>query len=179
MAANEEVRKYKLEDGKRVERGVYLRDSAWGEDEKDFYIVGINNWIINSEGKFLVQKRALSKKNNPGKLSSTNGLVQLGENDIEAVQRETREELGIIINPDRIFLYDRNHIAGDHLLVDIYVSQADVSLDDIVVQESEVDEVRFVSLEELLKMDISTTCSYIISQGPDILKYYFEQSSKK
>ena len=157
----EEVKIYRLVDGKRIDTGkIYQRGSNWKTDEDDCYIVGVNNWIINSEGKFLVQKRAYTKKNNPGKWSSTNGLIQLGESNLETVQRETKEELGIEINPNQIMLFKENHIVGNHLIVDIFMTYADVKLEDITIQESEVDTVCYVSLDELLNLDVSTTCSY-------------------
>ena len=177
----ERVKKYKLENNERVEVGTYIRDSLWDKDESSCYIVGINNWIINSEGKFLVQRRALTKKNNPGKWSSTNGLVQLEESAIETVIRETKEELGIDINPNQILLYKKNQIAGEHLLVDIFITHIDISLDDIIIQENEVDMVNFVSLDELLSLDISSTCSYIKEYGKDMLDIIQKQfaSAKK
>lgn len=158
----EKVNVYKIIDGKRVKVDkIYIRNSSWEEGEEDLYIVGVNNWIINSEGKFLVQRRSLTKRNNPGKWSSTNGLVQLGEDRFETVQRETKEELGIDIDKKQIYLIEENHIVGDHLMVDIFVTYADVNISDITIQESEVDKVCYVSKEELLDLDISTTCSYI------------------
>ena len=158
----EKVNVYRIIDGKRVKVDkIYIRNSSWEEGEEDLYIVGVNNWIINSEGKFLVQRRSLTKKNNPGKWSSTNGLVQLGEDRFETVQRETKEELGIDIDKKQIYLIEENHIVGDHLMVDIFVTYADVKLSDIIIQESEVDKVCYVTKEELLDLDVSTTCSYI------------------
>ena len=74
----EKVKTYKLINGGRVETSkIYVRDSEWAKKDEGVYIVGINNWIINSKGEFLVQRRALTKKNNPGKWSSTNGLIQV------------------------------------------------------------------------------------------------------
>ena len=175
----EEVKKYKLEDGERIAVGTYIRDSEWGIDENNYYIVGINNWIINSEGKFLVQRRALTKKNNPGKWSSTNGLIQLEESGIETVQRETFEELGIEIKPEQVHLYKKNQIAGNHLLVDIYVTYIDVNPEDIIIQENEVDKVCFVSLDELLTLDVSTTCSYIKDFGYNILEWALTSHKKE
>ena len=169
----ERVKVYKIKNGIRVETGkTYERNSEWKPEERDCFIVGVNNWIINPEGKFLVQRRALTKKNNPGKWSSTNGLIQLEESDFDAVQRETREELGFIINPNQIKLIKQNHIAGNHLLVDIFVTFADVKLSDVTIQESEVDKVCFVSLDELLELDISTTCSYIKEFAYNMLEEY-------
>ena len=164
------VKSYKLnEDGSRTEVGTYIRNSDWPENEKDLYIVGINNWIINSNGDFLVQQRSLKKKNNPGKWSSTNGLVQLEEDGIDTVLRETKEELGLEIKKDQVKLFKENHVVGNHLVVDIYVTKIDVDLERIVIQEDEVEQICFVSLDELLKLDISTTCSYIKEYGQQML----------
>ena len=167
----ESVKTYRLIDGHRVETGkTYGRDTEWSEEDKDCYIVGVNNWIVNSDGLFLVQRRALTKKNNPGKWSSTNGLVQPAEESIETVIRETKEELGIDINRDQITLVEESHIAGEHLLVDIFVTRADVSLEDLTIQESEIDQICYVPLDELLTLDVSTTCSYIRELGQTIYK---------
>jgi len=173
----EEVKVYRLIDGKRVETGkTYKRDSTWNKGEEDCYIVGVNNWIVNSQGQFLMQRRSLTKKNNPGKWSSTNGLIQLGENNYDTVQRETKEELGIEINREQIFLFKENHVVGNHLMVDIFVTYTDIDLEKITIQESEVDKICFVSLNELLNLEISTTCSYIKGFAPkiysEVIKHY-------
>ena len=169
----EEVKTYRLIDGKRIETGkTYKRDTLWSAEDEDSYIVGINNWIINSEGKFLVQRRALTKKNNPGKWSSTNGLIQLGENNIDTVIRESKEELGIDVNKDQIKVFEENHVIGNHLIVDIFITFSDVNLSDIKTQESEVDKVCFVTLDELVNLDISSTCSYIRDYAKKMLEYY-------
>lgn len=169
----EKVKTYKLVNGKRIDTGeTYERDSEWKSDEQDFYIVGINNWIVSKKGEFLVQRRALTKKNNPGKYSSTNGLIQLNETNIDTVIRETKEELNIDISKDKIILVEENHIVGGHLLVDIFLTIKDIDLEHITIQENEVDLVKYVSPEELINLDISTTCSYIKEIAPKIYDIY-------
>ena len=46
----------------------------------------------------------------------------------------------------------------------------DVDINDIVVDKKEVNEVSFVSLEDLMDLDISTTCSYIRELAPKLLE---------
>lgn len=54
------VKSYRLnQDGSRTAVGTYVRNSKWPEGTDDLYIVGINNWIINSNGEFLVQQRGI------------------------------------------------------------------------------------------------------------------------
>lgn len=127
---------------------------------------------FNIKGEFLVQRRSLTKKNNPGKYSSTNGLIQLNETNIDTVIRETKEELNIDISKDKIILVEENHIVGGHLLVDIFLTIKDIDLENITIQENEVDLVKYVSLEELINLDISTTCSYIKEIAPKIYDIY-------
>lgn len=84
-------------------------------------IVGIA--IINSNGKVIIQKRAITKRDEPGKWDlSAAGHISSDETIIDAAIRETYEEIGIKI------------------------------VEDDVQQESEVDEVKFVDKKELLEM---------------------------
>lgn len=156
---NEYVEVYSLDEfGNRVNTGkLAKRGKPVGEN---LYVIGVNNWIVNSNHEVLVQKRSKYKKNNPSKWSSTNGLREPKEASVETIIRETREELGIEIKKEDITFID-SRVADDSLIVDIFVTHTDVDISKIKLQEEEVEEIRFVSEEELLKLDISTTCQYI------------------
>lgn len=156
---NEYVEVYRLdENGNRYKTEEIAKRGK--NVENGSYVIGVNNWIVNSKGEFLVQKRSMQKRNNPGKWSSTNGLRAIGEESIETCMRETNEELGIdSSNCDINFIYSK--IAGESLMVDIFLTKLDVDLNNITIQKEEVDEIKWVSKEELLKLDISTTCQYI------------------
>ena len=47
-----------------------------------------------------------------------------------------------------------------------FYTYANINLENIKIQESEVDKVAFVTLDEFLAFDISTTCSYIKELAP-------------
>lgn len=158
--------------GNRISTGQYAdRGTQVGEG---FYVVGVNNWIINKDGKVLVQKRSKHKKDNPGKWSSTNGLKVPGEESIDTVIRETYEELGIVLEPTNIKYLD-SRVADKSLIVDIFISQADIDINQMKIQEEEVERFRFVTREELLDLDISTTCQYI----KEIIDLLFSPVSEK
>ncbi len=80
----------------------------------------VHNWIINSEGKILFQFRAAHKLNRPRHFdASVGGRVNAGEDYDAAVVRETREELGLDVNPT----YIGKVIADDsahHKFVSVY-----------------------------------------------------------
>jgi len=93
-------------------------------------------------------------------LQKTILFVNAGEFGRQALIREVKEELGIDISNCNINFID-SKIAGESLIVDIFLTKLDVDLNDITIQKEEVDEIKWVSKEELLKLDISTTCQYI------------------
>lgn len=55
--------------------------------------------VIDSKGSIYLQKRSMNKFIQPGKWdTAVGGHVDYGEEIIDALQRETREEIGVIIN---------------------------------------------------------------------------------
>lgn len=136
---------------------------------KGKFVIGVNNWIMNSKGEFLVQKRSRNKKNNPNKWSSTNGLRKIGEESIATCIRETQEELGVNVSNAEI-KFMGSKIAGENLIVDIFLTFIDLNVEDITIQKEEVEEIRWVTAKELLELDISTTCSYIKTCITDFVK---------
>ena len=87
----------KKRTGKVIERkqGITLNN---GE-----YIISVQCWIVNSEGKILLTQRNLNK-NNGGKWEPTGGLVVSGETSKQGIKRELKEEIGVDIEEDKIRL---------------------------------------------------------------------------
>jgi mutator protein MutT len=57
--------------------------------------VGIASFIVHEDGKILVEKRKLTKKNDPGKVVLPSGHVEGGESFEETCKRELKEELDL------------------------------------------------------------------------------------
>ena len=113
------------------------------------YRLSTHIWIINSNG-ILIQKRAHEKKKNPDKWSIHGGAVDAGENSLEAAIRETKEEIGITLSEDDLELmlsYKRKFT-----ITDIFLCHKEISLDEITLQKSEVQDIKYVSFEELEKI---------------------------
>lgn len=72
------------------------RDGDWHETS--------HIYIFDKQGRLLLQKRSMSKKSSPGKFQvSVSGHVNEDETPQKAAQREGFEELGIRIDPVRLF----------------------------------------------------------------------------
>lgn len=68
-------------------------------DYKTILAVGL---ICYSKGKCLLLKRAKTKKVDPGVFSVVGGKVEPGESFVDAVVRETREEIGLFIDKAKL-----------------------------------------------------------------------------
>lgn len=126
--------------GITVFRGEYIRP--------DDYILVVHIYIYDEEGNFLIQRRSKKKRVNSGKWDITGGAVQAGEDSLSAALRETKEEIGITLDPEKITYIGRN-VSIKHL-VDVYFAQANVTPEDCILQEEEVSEVKMISRTELV-----------------------------
>ena len=110
-------------------------------------------WIIvvNKGGEILIQRRHKKKKISPGfwELSAT-GHVDSGETYEAAAKRELLEEIGIEDNLEKIgdglFVFDHRNGFKDREFYRIYLCRSDGPFKE---QEDEIEEIRFVSAEEL------------------------------
>ncbi|MBR6504766.1 MAG: NUDIX domain-containing protein [Clostridia bacterium] len=114
------------------------------------YKLSMHLWIQNESGEFLIQKRSNNKKVFPGFWSITGGGVDLGETTLDTVYRECNEELGITANSNNLELvlcFKRKFN-----FTDIYLLKQNINLKDIVLQEEEVTDVKWVTIEEIREM---------------------------
>lgn len=121
-----------------------------GKEKDGEYGLSVHIWIMNKEGKFLVQKRSKNKKIFPDMWSLTAGAVDTGETSEEGAIRETKEEIGINIEKEEFELI--LSIKRKHNFLDIWLVRKDIDLKDIVMQEEEVQKVKWVTKEELEEM---------------------------
>lgn len=103
--------------------------------------------IQNSEGKFLMQKRVPSKG---GDYGVTGGHPKSGETPYEGIITEVKEELGIDISDKEIIEFNSGCDGVD--CYKMYYTKLDISMDEFVIQEEELSEVRWFSMEELEDM---------------------------
>lgn len=119
----------------------------------------IHLWIINDEGNILLQYRAGDKKLYPNTWDvSVGGHVSTNEHSLDAVFRETKEELGVDLDigslehfatiPERLRYDD----IDSNELVDVFIARQNINEEDIKLQEEEVANICWVSIEELFNL---------------------------
>jgi isopentenyldiphosphate isomerase len=115
--------------------------------------------IFNSDKKLLLQKRSMDKDIQPGKWdTSIGGHIQSGEVLEDAVAREALEEAGIQIEFPHLIMLDR-YVYESDVEKELVHSYAYVYDGLITFQESEIDEMRFFTYDEingLVAADLTT-----------------------
>lgn len=131
-----------MKTGRRIVRGQGLRLG-------DFHLV-VHVWIRNDEHEFLIQRRADHLNWMPGIWATTGGSVIAGEDSLTGAIRETKEELGIDVNPDRLDKIAR--LRRIDSIVDLWL--AEIRMDEWVVPclGAEVSEVKWASKSEIREM---------------------------
>lgn len=127
--------------GRTMVRGEPIRPG-------DYHLV-VHIWIRNEKGEYLIQKRADHLEWKPGIWATTGGSVVAGEDSQAGAIRETREEVGLELEPDRMQYLTRR--IGTNRIWDIWLA-------DVVSDRSQVDlgpevaDARWVTKAELLAM---------------------------
>jgi 8-oxo-dGTP pyrophosphatase MutT (NUDIX family) len=109
--------------------------------------------VARPDGKFLITKRVMTKAWAPGWWEVSGGAAQAGEESLDAVIREVKEETGLDVSgcTDAYqFTYKReNPGEGDNYFVDVYRFVLDFTEDDLCLQEAETDGCRLATAEEI------------------------------
>lgn len=134
--------------GRTVERGKPMA--------QDEYHIVVNVWIKNSDGKWLISKRAPNK--HYGNLwEACGGSAISGEDSLSAALREAKEELGIVLSPTngRVFTSSVRQYRSFPDFLDVWIFKQDFDIKDIVLQKGETVDARWATSEEILNMEKS------------------------
>lgn len=109
--------------------------------------------LINAKNGYLVTKRSKEETTFPEYWDIPGGLAETGELPREAVIRETKEEVGLDIMPTSVIHEDSNLDKSKNLIFIrlVYLCELKSKIDDIILQEEEHSEYRFISTLEDLK----------------------------
>ena len=103
--------------------------------------------IRNSNGELLMQKRVESKG---GDWGVTGGHPKSGETPIEGIITEVKEELGLDFSKENFIEYDSGCDGKD--CYKMYFVTKDININDITIQQEELSEVRWFTMDELKGM---------------------------
>lgn len=130
--------------GRTHERGA---PQAPGE-----YHLAVTITVVNSREEVLCTLRSMEKPNMPGAWESPGGGVLAGETSLEAAVRELMEETGIAARPEELVFLTRRRseggFGGEGFFMDVYGLKRDIPLEELVLQPHEVDEARWVQIDE-------------------------------
>ena len=103
--------------------------------------------IQNKRGEFLMQKRVPAKG---GDWGVTGGHPKSGETPIEGMITEIKEEIGVDVSTSDLEVFSEGCDGID--CYKMYYLKADLELTDFVIQEDELTELRWFSMQELQNM---------------------------
>ena len=138
-------------DGNRVKTGKLAERGA--KRQADEYCLGMQAWVRNSRGEWLLSRRA-PEKTFAGYWECTGGGVVAGETTLQSAAREVGEELGVTVNMDtaRLFRSDKRESENGGSFVDIWVFFCDWAIEDIVLQEGETCDAMWADGDEIRRM---------------------------
>lgn len=119
--------------------------------EGEYHLV-VEAIIINSRGEILLNKRSKFKNKYPNMWESTGGSSIKGENSLQSILREIREEIGIIFNETDAIFYKtlRDDNAKD--FKDIWLFKKDLTIKELDYTDGEVVDSKWVNIDEFEKM---------------------------
>ena len=129
--------------GKVLERGNKVPEG--------YYRLVVHVCVFDKDGRMLIQKRQPFKSGWSGMWDVTAGGSALaGDTSQQAASRELKEEVGI--EYDLTDVRPAMTIYFDGGFNDIYTINMDVDIDSLQLQESEVEQVKWATEDEILEM---------------------------
>jgi 8-oxo-dGTP pyrophosphatase MutT (NUDIX family) len=114
------------------------------------YILVVNVLIKNSDGRYLITKRA-PNKGFPNMWENTGGAAITGDSSLIAALREAKEETGLTLDPKRGVMMFTD--SGGGRFADNWLFRCDFTLDNIVLQPGETVDARLVTADEIRELE--------------------------
>jgi len=128
-------------------------------------------WLTNPEGEILLAQRSFSKKHDPGKWGpAAAGTIEEGETYKDNIIKEAEEELGL---KNLSFTEGpKLRMSTDHqYFVQWFTSVIDKRTQDIKIQQKEVESVRWMTKEQLIR-DFNLNPELYLKGAPHWIKIF-------
>lgn len=124
-------------------------------------------FIINDRGQVLLQKRSADKRFNPNKWALCAGHVDAGESLDVAMLREIKEEIGLDVREQELHHFGERAFAirdSDSHVTYFYYVKSNLAAEDFKIQESELSEVKWFDIDDVINMIEQDDESIVFSQ---------------
>ena len=136
-------------DRDRIKTGrTMVRGSEFAPDS---YHMVVHVCIFNGKGEMLIQQRQPFKEGFSNMWDITvGGSATMGDSSQDAAEREVLEEIGLKLDLQGV----RPHLTinFDKGFDDVYLVEMDVDIDALTLQESEVQRVKWATIDEIFAM---------------------------
>lgn len=120
--------------------------------EKKLWCRTTNIFVLNSNGQILCHQRSLNKERFPGSWSTHfGGHVTEGESFKISALKELEEETGLKVNAFQLIPWRTSRKTISRIWVRDYITVYDGNVEDLVIQKSEIEQVKWFSAEEIME----------------------------
>ena len=143
----------------------------------DGYHLVVHVWIRNSKGQYLISQRSANRPTNPLMWECVDGSVVKGEDSLQGVLREVKEEVGIDLLPEKgqVVLSDIKKIEFGKVvnkIVDVWLFDYDGEVDLGNATTDEVAQVAWMNREQIKEL-------FEHNMFVDTLEYFFTEVDKQ
>lgn len=117
---------------------------------KGEYHLVVHIWILGSDGRVLIQRRSFDKPLMAGEWAAIGGSAVSGETAHAAARRELFEEMGIESEENELHLV--RTMCRKNSILNIFLISRDTPISELVLQESEVSDAKWVHRNKLRQM---------------------------
>ena len=158
-------------------RELLRKDHIRGEQLPiDGYHLVVHVWIRNSKGEYLISQRSANRPTNPLMWECVDGSVVKGEDSLQGVLREVKEEVGIDLLPEKgqVVLSDIKKIEFGKVvnkIVDVWLFDYDGEVDLGNATTDEVAQVAWMNREQIKEL-------FEHNMFVETLEYFFTEVDK-
>jgi len=121
----------------------------------DYHLI-VHVWKYNKKGEWLIDKRTdRGYSGMDGMWETTGGCAVAGDDSLSAALRETKEELGLDLDPDKGFLFHRVKRRADdghNWFEDVWVFEHDCPVESVRLQEEETCGAMWATVDKIREM---------------------------
>lgn len=152
-----------------ADRNLTGRTHIRGEEIPDgYHHLVVHVWIRNGMGEYLISQRAASRPTFPLMWECVGGSVTVGEDSLTGALRETKEEVGVDLDPAAgkvVFSRTRSYF---HDIMDVWLFEYDGYVDLARATTDEVAQVKWMTAAEIRALfdsgDFVDTLDYFFTE---------------